>query len=102
MTRRSILCIKSDNKAALTLVTKLKAKGSRAMIARDLGLLYAESSYEPKLAEHVPGVFNGMADSLSRLASPEGSYSIPASLHAVKRTSVPSRPVSWYLSLKPR
>ena len=26
MTRRSILCVKSDNKAALTLVAKLKAK----------------------------------------------------------------------------
>ena len=38
----------------------------------------------------------GMADSLSRLASPEGSYSVPASLHAVKRTFVPSRPISWH------
>ena len=38
MARRSTLCIKSDNKAALTLVTKLKAKGRRAILARDLGV----------------------------------------------------------------
>ena len=42
MTRRRILCIKSDNKAALTLVTKLKAKGARAIIAKELGLVYAD------------------------------------------------------------
>ena len=102
MIRRSLLCIKSDNKAALTLVTKLKAKGTRSIIAKELGLLYAESSYEPRLADHIPGVFNGLADCLSRLTSPDGAYSVPESLRAVSRTFIPSRPRSWYRSLKPR
>ena len=76
MARRSILCVKSDNKAALTLVARLKAKGTRAIIAKELGLLYAEPSYGPRLADHVPGVFNGLADCLSRLASPDGAYHV--------------------------
>ena len=39
MARRSLLCARSDNIAGLAMVSKLKAKGPRAIIARELATL---------------------------------------------------------------
>ena len=85
--------------AALVFAAKLKTSGSRSLIARELALLYSESSFEPRWTVHLPGVLNVMSDSLSRLTDPSGKYTIPSALASVKPIAVPSRPESYYTTL---
>ena len=85
--------------AALALAAKLKASGSRGLIARELALLYSESSFEPRWTVHLPGVLNVIPDALSRLTDPSGKYEIPAALASVKPIAVPNRPESYYATL---
>ena len=99
MQRKVTLSLKSDNMAALVLAAKLKASGSRSLIARELALLYSESSFEPRWTVHLPGVLNIIPDALSRLTDPSGKYQIPAALACVKPIAVPSRPESYYTTL---
>ena len=97
--RQVTLSLKSDNMAALVLAAKLKASGSRSLIARELALLYSESSFEPRWTVHLPGVLNIVPDALSRLTDPSGKYQIPAALACVKPIAVPSRQESYYTTL---
>ena len=101
-TRRYTITVGSDNIAALVLAGKLKAKGPRAVIAREVALHYAEVSFEPRVTEHVPGVANDIADALSRLSDPNDINSLPDCLTDVEHIQPPPRPRSWYRTLGPR
>ena len=72
------------------------------MLARELPLLYAKSSYEPRRFQHTPGIANLLADSLSRIAEPGKSYNIPPRLAHLDAATLPVRDEAWYSSLKPR
>ena len=63
---RVSLQLQSDNIAALTLASQLKASGARRRIAKGLALIYAHAVVEPDIVEHIPGVMNVTPDSLSR------------------------------------
>ena len=76
-TRRYTITVGSDKIAALVLAGKLKARGPRAVIAREVALHYAEGSFEPRVTEHVPGVANDIADALSRLSEPNDTKITP-------------------------
>ena len=97
--RRVSLTIKSDNVAALVLAAQLKAKGPRRIIAKELALMYAEAAFEPTILQHILGVVNTLADSLSRLYEPGSPKAVPPSLLQVARTPVPVRTADFYKAL---
>ena len=81
------------------MAARLKGKGSRALIARELALLYSESSYEPSWLMHLPGVLNVAADALSRISDPTKRYDIPKILHSARRDEAPLRDQTFYTTL---
>ena len=71
---RCSLALKGDNITALTMALQLRAPpGPVKGIARELALDYAEASFEPSAATHVPGVANSIADVLSRRFDPDSA-----------------------------
>lgn len=100
MHRRIVLQMKSDNTGALTLATQLKGKGPRGILARELALLYSESSFEPRRCTHIPGVVNVGPDALSRLQDPSGTYQIPNHLLQTTRSQLQTRDETWYRTLE--
>ena len=88
--------------AALVLAGKLKAKGPRAVIAREIALHYVEGSFEPRVTEHVPGVAKDIADALSRLSDPSDTKELPTILDGVEFIQPDPRPRSWYRTLGSR
>ena len=64
----------------------MKTSGTgAAKVAREIALDIAQDVYRPTLVQHIPGVSNVAADSLSRLEMPGSQYSIPAFLSEVSR-----------------
>ena len=64
--KRVYLSVRADSVSGLTLVMKLKAKGTGPrIIARELALLMGTSAYKPRVLAHTPGVCNVVADKLS-------------------------------------
>ena len=97
---RTTVSIKSDNLAALAMAAKMKSNIS-GLICKELALVMARASFQPRYLEHVPGVMNFTADSLSRLWDPSGNYGIPQDLPAELRMQVPDRDRSYYSTLQP-
>ena len=96
--RKCELRIRSDNIAALSMGAKMKIKSS-PLIARELALLYSRAAHEPRVFEHVPGISNSIADTLSRLCEPGVPPKLPPQLANATRTGTPSRSRSWYKTL---
>ena len=89
--RRVQLELKTDNVAALTLVTKMQPHSQRlGLIAREMALDIAASAYTPDSASHIPGIANKAADALSRQASPSPPP-LPSYLSESIRTKVETR-----------
>ena len=71
---RVTLALRNDNIGALTIFSSLKGKYCPMnAVAREFALDMAESSYEPTLIQHVPGVANAISDVLSRKCDPKYS-----------------------------
>ena len=102
MKRKVALTLKSDNHSALTVASQLKARRNRTLIAKELSLLYSESSYEPSFYTHIPGVTNVLSDSLSRLWDPSKSDKVPKQLLSIPETKVARRDDGHFQSLHPR
>ena len=96
---RCSFTIKSDNNSALILAATLKSSKGLNLIARETALLYCKAQFEPRFLEHVPGVMNVAADSLSRLNDPSKTYSIPEWLQIAKRVEAPARTREFYKTL---
>ena len=96
--KKVVLTLTSDNTSALAMSAKLKITAS-TLIARELALTLCEASFQPRFIEHLPGVMNGHADSLSRLFQPGGRYKIPEALAACKRVHPPRRNAAFYTTL---
>ena len=92
------MALKSDNMTALTAAAKLK-RNTSPLSGRELSTLYTSSSFEPAMVEHLPGMMNNMADTLSRLSEPGTSKSLPLALAKVPRATAPLRVPSYYLTL---
>ena len=100
MDKRVRLTVRGDNVAALQLILQLKAAGSgTSLIARELALDVALSTYTPAVAEHIPGLANVTADKLSRGIS--DSDALPPCLRLAKQIFPPSRTDSFYKTLVP-
>ena len=89
--RRSTVTIRSDNMSALALASKLNSAAGSSCIGRELALLCTEACWEPSVVENLPGVANGLSDSLSRLAEPGKSYTVPSALAHLQATPMPAR-----------
>ena len=76
----------------------MKIKSS-PLIARELALLYSRAAHEPRVFEHVPGISNTIADTLSRLCEPGVTPKLPPQLANATRTMTPPRIRSWYKTL---
>ena len=110
--RRVILTVRSDSVAGLTVVLKFRSSGEApSLVARELAIDMARTTYTPQIVEHIPGVANVVADILSRHDVPNRSYDVPNYWDALKATPaclrgatmrvVPPRPRSWWISLSP-
>ena len=101
---RFVLTIKSDRVTALTLATKMKAKGcGLAIITSELALLMSETTFEPDLSQRTPGICNVVADALSRKYDPAWSqnWQLPRCLAATTECAAPCRDEPWWASLSP-
>ena len=97
---RVMLTVRSDNLSTLALVAKMQPHSPQmGIIAREVALDVAVASYAPDIVEHLPGVANTVSDSLSRLHTPDKSYSVPDCLRDVVQESVPIRAEGWYKAL---
>ena len=65
-----LVTLTSGNTSALAMSAKLKITVS-TVISRELALLLSETSFQPPVVEHLPGVMNSHADALSRLWQPD-------------------------------
>ena len=93
--------IRSDNIAALSLLCKMSARSKPlGIIARELALDIAHACYVPEVVEHIPGISNIPADSLSRKFDPEhASFTIPAILANIEPDVISPRGSKWWRSL---
>ena len=103
---RSVLEVRGDNVAMLTLMAKLKSRvHSRPMviISREVALEFAAASYRPIIATHIPGLANTIADVLSRKYQPDSStyWALPSILHSVEQTQICRRTRAFYRALGP-
>jgi hypothetical protein len=101
--RRVRLRARGDNIASLTLLLNLRAKGEGpGIIAREMALELGDGCHAPDLIEHLPGVVNIEADSLSRRYDPEKApWSLPWAFRQVTETVLPPRPASFYHTMQP-
>ena len=97
---RIILTIRTDNIAALAMCAKMQPHSQQlGIVARELALDVADSSYSPDIVEHIPGLSNVAADALSRLAQPGKEAQIPEYLHATPRHICKPRGTRWWRSI---
>ena len=73
------------------------AAGGMGFVAREFALNLAQGVYEPDLVEHVPGIVNTVADTLSRRRDPEHSstWTVPEHLNHADWVYTPRRVGSW-------
>ena len=86
LNQRAVLEVKSDSVSALNLLLNMKTSGpGNSLIAREIALDLAQGLYRPQVVEHVAGLANQSADSLSRIFQPNESYCVPPSLSSLDR-----------------
>ena len=65
-------------------------------------MLYSRAAHEPRVFEHVPGISNTIADTLSRLCEAGVSPKLPPQLANATRTGTPAKTRSFYKTLSTR
>ena len=100
--QRISLQVRGDNVGALVLLIKMRPRTSQlAIIARELALCLANSSFPPRVV-HTPGIAHKVADLLSRVhqhaAIDTAAWSHPALSESV-RDDVPRRCPSFYKTI---
>ena len=101
--RRGVkLFVKSDSVSTLTLLAKLKAKTKSyglGIIARELALEFGTCSFRPRFLQHIPGITNEWADSLSRQAQPNNKKQLPRELQRCRHEIIATRSEAYYRAL---
>ena len=69
------------------------------LIARELAMDIAHTSFSPEVVEHLPSVANTLADALSRLEDPNKSVTLPQWLAAIHRAKCTQRDDNSYVTL---
>ena len=105
LNRRVRLSVRTDNIAALTMVCKMQPHSeSLGLIARELALDIAKSSFAPDEAVHIPGIANKAADHLSRLFDPSFPQppTLPPYLPEHLKHECSTREEGWWKTRAPR
>ena len=98
MQRRCSLKCRGDNMTMLRMISELRGRGKAVnTITREVALLFAQASYLPAHAAHLPGVSNKLADFLSR-RSRTSPAELPVPLRGVTETHAPPRCPKWYVA----
>ena len=97
--RKASIKLRPDNMSALTLVAKLKCTGHSNLIAREVAMIYARASFQPRCVGHLPGIINTVPDALSRLSNPNSKYTVPEQLAHLQPVPVPIRSEQYYATL---
>ena len=98
--QRVSLSLRTDNVAALTTLVKLQPhSNSLGIIARELPLDIANSTFSPDEAVHIPGLANRAADYLSRICDPSQTSAPPTYLNPSCRHTCTVRSIGWWRSL---
>jgi hypothetical protein len=96
------LRVRGDNITMLQLLVKLRPPSHSdglGLIARELALDIAEAVYGPDVSEHIPGIANVTADTLSRRYEPGFEWTLPLSLARVPEARAPARDASFYRTI---
>ena len=97
------LQIPGDNVTMLSLLVRLRPPTDSpglGLIAREMALDIGEAVYAPDISEHLPGVANIVADSLSRkFEVGVTNWTLPRFLLRVPESLVPCRDRSYYRTL---
>ena len=95
--QRVSIRVRGDNIAALTMLAKMQPKSfSLQVVARELALDLSQCSYSPDFIEHIPGVSNGIADSLSHMAEQGSDFQLPTFLSNARCDIPPVRDEKWW------
>ena len=94
------LYLRGDNMSSLVLFSTLKTQSKHlATIAREFSLDLGTASYRPEVVQHLPGIANLVADSLSRKFEPGKPYVHHPCLQWSTEVVPPPRPLTWWRSL---
>ena len=94
------LHLRGDNVASLVLFSALKTHSKQlAIIAREFALDLGVASFRPEVIQHLPGIANVLADSLSRKFDPHKTFVLHPALQRATEVTPPPRPKSWWRSL---
>ena len=94
---RITVYLRSDNLSALEMVAKMQPKSkSLGVVARELALDLADATYALDFAQHVAGITNGIADSLSRKHQPGKRYKVPEFLCDACEIVAQPRNLKWW------
>ena len=100
--KRLSIRIRTDSVAALVLATRLTTRGTGCgIVAREVALDIASSTYEPLVGEHIPGIANVTCDALSRRYQPSTTFALPSHLLSVCESHPPKRSRSYFRTLSP-
>ena len=98
--QRVLVTLRGDNIAALVMVSKMQPRSkSLGVVARELALDIASATYSPDFVQHIQGVSNSVADSLSRKFQADKTYTLPSILRYSKEIEMTARPRSWWLTV---
>ena len=96
---RITVYLRSDNLSALEMVAKMQPKSKAlGVVARELALDLSSASYALDFAQHVAGITNGIADSLSRKNQPGKSYELHHLLKDAREDAPQPRDINWWKS----
>ena len=94
------LRLKGDSVTMLSLVINMRPSSpGLAIIGQELALDFASVSFMPIVAQHLPGVANVSADTLSRWFQPGVRPEVPPLLADALHRQVPTRDRSFYLTI---
>ena len=83
--------------SSLSLLIKMQPKSSSLrVVAKEIALVVARCVYRPDIAEHIPGVTNTVADTLSRSAELGKRFRVPLSLHGAEYHHSAVRHIKWW------
>ena len=98
--RRVHLYLRGDNISSLVLFSTLKTHSKQlGIIAREFALDLGTACFKPEVVQHLPGIANIVADSLSRKFEPGKTYHHHQCLRTSTEVEPPPRPLTWWKSL---
>ena len=95
--KRVKIRVRGDNLGALSLLCRMQPKSSSLqLIAREIALEVGQCAYAPDFIEHIPGITNTVADTLSMYRELGDKFVLPEALRDAVYVEPPVRNESWW------